>query len=181
MCHNVNIAHFFHGIHFIPFPGLTTDENHISPIENLDNTISRLYSYLSGSEGDGEADQQFSPLRGTGNKHPRERSKRHGSRSPRRVSYPSVSSGSRSSSPLSNGCVDSDPELDIQLDRQVERHNRTMDTLGSSETGENVYSRINDTGRHGKYHNKIFSPPRLMHNFSQVYCVFMKCGSMYIV
>ena len=29
-------------------------DHHISPIENLDNTISRLYSYLSGSEGEPE-------------------------------------------------------------------------------------------------------------------------------
>ena len=41
--------------------GLTPDESNISPIENLDNTISRLYSYLSGSEGEPDADAPLTP------------------------------------------------------------------------------------------------------------------------
>ena len=45
------------------FVGLTPNENTISPIENLDGTVGRLYSYLSGSEGDIETDNPNTPLK----------------------------------------------------------------------------------------------------------------------
>lgn len=121
--------------------GLTPDENHISPIENLDNTISRLYSYLSGSEGDVETDHPLTPPQR------QEKWERRRSRSP--TSIPSSRSSSMSRS-------DSEPErvpsrsnhLRVgTLDRgTIDR--RTLDSACSAETGENVYSRINDTGKY---------------------------------
>ena len=125
---------------FFYFSGLTPDENHISPIENLDNTISRLYSYLSGSEGDGETEGVSPHQRARRGHHPdHHRRRRHhhhgGEKWERRRSRTPPSCDSSQSSSYSQ----SDSEL-------VDHHDPNMDTLCSSGTGENVYSRINDTG-----------------------------------
>ena len=181
--------------------GLTADESVISPIENLDNTISRLYSYLSGSEGDPETDFPVTPP---------QRERHHNPPGPappptsssatryapankwdvmphvRRVPDPQRRGGSRgrhhsrSRSPSPTSSVhssvcssvsrsdydeeDGDCESDIGSDyggciggagRGLGgAGHRDSNTLGSSGTGENVYSRINETGReteHVKY------------------------------
>ena len=122
--------------------GLTPDENHISPIENLDNTINRLYSYLSGSEGDGETEGVSPHQRARRGHHhlQQHRHRRHhphhgGDKWERRRSRTPPSCDSSQSSCYSQ----SDSEL-------VNHHDPNLDTLRSSGTGENVYSRINDTG-----------------------------------
>lgn len=122
---NCKVTYFANFILICVFLGLTADESHISPIENLDNTISRLYSYLSGSEGDAETDHPLTPPQRTDQWEPGRRRGR--SCSP--ASIPSSRSSSCSASM-------SDPD-----------HDHTLDTLGSAETGENVYSRINESGK----------------------------------
>ena len=119
------------------FAGLTPDENHISPIENLDNTINRLYSYLSGSEGDVETDHPLTPPQR------QEKWERRRSRSP--TSIPSSRSSSIS-------------RTDSEQDHHQPVHHRigTLDSACSAETGENVYSRINDTGKNIRF---IFRGP----------------------
>ena len=124
------------------FAGLTQDENHISPIENLDNTINRLYSYLSGSEGDGETEGVSPHQWARRGHHPQQhRHRRHhhrgGEKWERRRSHTPPSCDSSRSSSYSQ----SDSEL-----VNHHHHDPSMDTLRSSGTGENVYSRINDTG-----------------------------------
>ena len=94
------------------------DESHISPIENLDNTINSLYSYLSGSEGEGDMPRparRLAPHQTPGEGYDRRRPE----------PSPCVSS-SRSS-------YESDQD-------------RTQDTIGSRTDGEGHYSRINDAG-----------------------------------
>lgn len=122
--------------------GLTPDENHISPIENLDNTISRLYSYLSGSEGEGETEGVSPHHRARRGHHPQQhRHRRH---------HPHHHGGEkwerrRSRTPPSD---DSSQSSYSQSDSELVNHRDiNMDTLRSSGTGENVYSRINDTGK----------------------------------
>ena len=127
------------------FPGLTPDESHISPIDNLDGG-GRLYSYLSGSEGDVETDQAASPPQRPGGHQPHPSAPEHVGTYPRQ-SHPSHHRASsrqhrrRSRSPhslpssRSSSCSLSDREM------------HTTNTMDSSGTGENVYSRINETGK----------------------------------
>lgn len=159
--------------------GLTPDENHISPIENLDNTISRLYSYLSGSEGEGETEEGASPqqrVRRGHHPHHRPHHRRHhparptqhhgaGDQWERRRSRtpPSCEESSRSSS-----CSQSDSELV----NHHHHHDSNLDTLRSSGTGENVYSRINDTGAFPSAVLRLFLKSRVNHRRSLLWCQF---------
>ncbi|ELU08905.1 hypothetical protein CAPTEDRAFT_206982 [Capitella teleta] len=112
--------------------GLTPDEHHISPIENLDHTISRLYSYLSGSEGDAETDHSLTPLK----------AQEQWTREP----SPSASSiSSRCSSVCSADDIDEeDEEDDVPAASPLPRLNMDS-TLSSIRSGENFYAKINDT------------------------------------
>jgi len=97
--------------------GLTMDEHHISPIENLDNTINSLYSYLSGSEGEADMPRphRLAPHRNPGGVYDR-----------RRADPSPCASSSRSS--------------------YESEHDRSHDHAGSCNEGESHYSRINDAG-----------------------------------
>ncbi|KAK2175441.1 hypothetical protein NP493_731g01027 [Ridgeia piscesae] len=91
------------------------DEHHISPIENLDNTINSLYSYLSGSEGEADMPRphRLAPHRNPGGVYDR-----------RRADPSPCASSSRSS--------------------YESEHDRSHDHAGSCNEGESHYSRIND-------------------------------------
>ncbi|KAI0242388.1 hypothetical protein LSAT2_013660 [Lamellibrachia satsuma] len=93
---------------------LTMDENHISPIENLDNTINSLYSYLSGSEGEADMPRPSHRLA------PR----RNPTYDRRRAEPSPCASSSRSS-------------------YESER-DRPQDAVSSCHEGESHYSRISD-------------------------------------
>jgi hypothetical protein len=137
MCSYVNLSFLF-----LVISGLSPDEKHISPIESYDNTntISRLYSYLSASEGEGEMDAQDSSLRGKSSKSTNSSDKWSNDCGGIHQSGSSVSISSQSESCSPSHCEVSDnDELDVHV------HSRTIDrsTLGSS-GGENLYSRINE-------------------------------------
>ena len=126
---------------FCPPTGLSPDEKHISPIESYDtnNTINRLYSYLSASEGEGDMDTPDSHPRGK-RMNPSEKWTSDQCSAPQSGSSVSISSQSDSCTPSNCAMSDNDDELDVHV------HSRNIDvsTLGSS-GGENLYSRINET------------------------------------
>jgi hypothetical protein len=125
--------------------GLTPDERHISPIENLDHTISRLYSYLSGSEGDAETDHSLTPLKATA-----QLQEQWASAQPPSPSASSISS--RCSSVSAGDDLDleeEDEEVTATISPLPSSHLHTMDhsTMSSGRSGENFYQRIGDTGQ----------------------------------
>jgi len=109
--------------------------------------VPRLYSYLSGSEGEASA-PQHPPASST------KREQQQQQRAPRRQSWDqkggvetssSCSSLSENASPLSD-CI-SDQQLHVEpVGNSDYLCGRTVDTLDSNGVGGNVYSRIRDSG-----------------------------------
>ena len=134
--------------------GLTADEHHISPIENLDNTINRLYSYLSGSDGEGEPDHPQDQRHHDQHRHHHHNHQHHHHQQPHQHhhhyhpgSVPAAGTvWDRPPSPRGSSQGSSSPCSSLSpspCDSDVE-HDRTVDTMDSGATGENHYSRIHD-------------------------------------